>query len=216
MTMNATTPSSPRQVRWAAEAAAMKIYLASSNRGKLRDFRGMPPLEIKLLPGFESLPPVEEDGVTFTANAVKKAEHYSRLANAMVLADDSGLEVAALDGAPGVRSARFAGRQGDDEANNRLLLERLRGIAREQRQAAFVCVLAVAEAGRLLATFAGRAEGYILDAARGTQGFGYDPLFFSPAAGCAFAELSPQEKARYSHRGAAARQLLTWVRARAC
>lgn len=192
----------------------MKLYLASSNPGKLRDFGGMAPLDVELLPGFAALEPVVEDGATFAENAAKKATNYSRQARALVLADDSGLEVAALGGAPGVHSARFAGRQGDDAANNRLLLERLAGVPRERRQAAFVCVLALAERGRLLATFTGRAEGFILEAPRGHHGFGYDPLFDSPAAGCAFAELTPEQKARFSHRGAAARQLLAWIEAR--
>lgn len=191
----------------------MKFYLASSNPGKLRDFTGMAPLEVELLPGFAALPLAIEDGATFEANAVKKAEHYSRLSGRRVVADDSGLEVAALAGAPGVHSARFAGPDASDADNNRLLLERLAGVPRERRQAAFVCVLALAEAGRLLATFHGRAEGFILEAPRGANGFGYDPLFYSPAAGCAFGELTPEQKAHYSHRGAAARQLLAWRQA---
>ncbi len=206
----------------------MRIYLASRNRGKLRDFDGMAPaLRVELLPGIETMPEIEETGDTFLANACLKAGEASRWAaeaggmhnhaavgipgqGPLVMADDSGLVVDALQGEPGVRSARYSG--GDDEANNRLVLEKLGGVPRERRSARFVCVLAVAREGEVLATFEGKAEGYILDAPRGHNGFGYDPLFFSPAAGCGFAELTAQEKAHYSHRGQAARALLDWAR----
>ncbi len=197
----------------------MKIYLASRNRGKLRDFDGMAPaLVVELLPGIEAMPEIEETGETFLANAGLKAAAASawaaeRMPEApLVMADDSGLVVDALGGEPGVRSARYAGRHGDDETNNRLLLERLRGIEPERRSARFVCVLAVARAGQVLASFEGKAEGFILDSPRGQHGFGYDPLFFSPAAGRGFAELTAAEKAGYSHRGQAARALLAWAR----
>jgi XTP/dITP diphosphohydrolase len=189
-----------------------RFFLATSNQGKLRDFRGMEPqIRVELLPGYTALAPVVEDGDTFEANARKKAEHYSRLAEDVVIADDSGLEVDALGGAPGVHSARFAGKHGDDEANNRLLLEKLRGMPTEKRTARFVCVLAAARSGRTLACFRGVAEGYVLDAPRGTHGFGYDPLFYSPEAGYAFAELLPERKAVFSHRGKAARELMRWA-----
>lgn len=221
----------PEPARTAA-AGTRRLFLASSNPGKLRDFAAMPAVRISLLPGFAALTPVVEDGATFLANAVKKAEEYGRAAAARglgewVLADDSGLEVAALGGAPGVHSARFArlaGRAGDappapgvpasqkdDAANNALLLERLAERPEAERAAAFVCVLALARRGRVVATFTGRAEGFILAAPRGHAGFGYDPLFYSPAAGRGFAELTAAEKARYSHRGAAARRLADWL-----
>jgi len=188
------------------------LLLATGNHGKLRDFRGMEPeLTVVLLPGFGALPPIEEDGATFLENARKKAEHYSRFADGPVLADDSGLEVDALGGAPGVHSARFAGRHGDDEANNALLLARLQGMREEARTARFVCVLALAHSGVTLATFRAVAEGRILTAPRGGYGFGYDPLFFSPEAGCGFAEIPPEHKAQFSHRGRAVRELLGWA-----
>lgn len=189
----------------------MRLWLATSNPGKLEDFAGMGEgWEVGLLPGFAELPTVTESGATFEENARLKAEHYSRFSPDFVVADDSGLEVDALGGAPGVYSARFAGRHGDDEANNRLLLEKLRGMARKQRGAAFVCVLAVARAGATVRTFAGRAEGVILEEPRGSKGFGYDPLFYSEEARRGFGELERAEKARYSHRGRAARQLMEW------
>jgi XTP/dITP diphosphohydrolase len=190
----------------------MTCYLATSNQGKLADFAGLAPtVHWELLPGFNSLPRAEETGRTFEANARLKAEFYSQFTDQTVVADDSGLEIAALGGEPGVDSALYAGRHGDDEANNRRVIDRLHGVPANQREAEFVCVLAVARAGQTLACFDGRAEGVILDAPRGSGGFGYDPLFFSPAAGCTFAELEPAAKGRFSHRGAAVRQLAEWI-----
>ena len=190
----------------------MKLRLATGNRGKVADFQALG-LPVTMLEGFSSLPPVEETEATFEGNARFKAEHYSRFSADAVLADDSGLEVEVLGGAPGVYSARFAGRHGDDAANNRLLLEKLQGVPPAQRGAQFVCVLAVARQGVALATLRGTAAGGILEAPRGKGGFGYDPLFYSPAAGASFAELAPERKAAYSHRGAAARLLLEWLSA---
>jgi XTP/dITP diphosphohydrolase len=202
------------------------ILLATSNAGKLRDFAGAAaPLNIEVanLPNFSSLPQVVEDGATFEANARKKAESYSLAApgEEVVLADDSGLEVDALNGAPGVYSARYATRHSqnnasqntDDAANNARVLRELKNILYEKRTARFVCVLAAAREGKTLATFRGTAEGLILDAPRGTNGFGYDPLFYFPAIRKTFAELDAQEKSRYSHRGAAFRAFLEWYRA---
>ena len=198
-----------------------RILIATSNPGKLRDFAGAAAphgIEIAGIPGFSSLPSVVEDGLTFEENARKKAEEYSRHApGVVVVADDSGLEVDALNGAPGVHSARYAADQPhlasentDDEANNARVLRELRGVPAEKRTARFVCVLATAREGKTLATFRGTAEGVLLDAARGTNGFGYDPLFYFPQIQKTFAELSAEEKARYSHRGAAFRQFLEW------
>ena len=198
-----------------------RILIATSNPGKLRDFAGAAAphgIEIAGIPGFASLPSVVEDGLTFEDNARKKAEEYSLAApGEIVVADDSGLEVDALNGAPGVHSARYAADQPhlasentDDEANNARVLRKLRGIPAEKRTARFVCVLAVARDGKMLATFRGVAEGVLLDAPRGTNGFGYDPLFYFPQIEKTFAELSPEEKAGYSHRGAAFRQFLEW------
>ncbi|HET9307051.1 MAG TPA: RdgB/HAM1 family non-canonical purine NTP pyrophosphatase [Candidatus Sulfotelmatobacter sp.] len=198
-----------------------RILIATSNPGKLRDFDGAARphgIEIADIHGFSSLPTVVEDGLTFEENARKKAEEYSRYApGEIVLADDSGLEVDALHGAPGVHSARYAADQPhladentDDEANNARVLRELKDVRPEKRTGRFVCVLAAARDGKTLATFRGVAEGVILDAARGTNGFGYDPLFYFSQIEKTFAELSAEEKASYSHRGAAFRQFLDW------
>jgi XTP/dITP diphosphohydrolase len=198
-----------------------KILIATSNPGKLRDFAGAARphgIQIAGIPNFASLPSVVEDGLTFEENARKKAEEYSLHApGEIVLADDSGLEVDALNGAPGVHSARYAADQPhladentDDEANNARVLRELRNVPRQRRTGRFVCVLAAARDGKTLATFRGVAEGIILDAARGSNGFGYDPLFYFPQIQKTFAELSAEEKANYSHRGAAFRQFLDW------
>ena len=196
-------------------------WIATSNPGKLRDFSGAAAgfgIEVQGIPNFADLPPVVEDGATFEANARKKAEAYSRhVPGEIVLADDSGLEVDALGGAPGVHSARYAAdvphlanENTDDEANNGRLLRELRNIPSEKRTARFVCVIAAARDGKTLEIFRGQAEGIILEAPRGTQGFGYDPLFFFPQIGKTFAELSAAEKANYSHRGTAFRKFLAW------
>jgi XTP/dITP diphosphohydrolase len=199
-----------------------RVLIATSNSGKLRDFAGAAAalgVEVVPIPGFASLPPVVEDGLTFEANARKKAEAYSRYAaGEIVLADDSGLEVDALGGAPGVHSARYAaeaphlaGANCDDAANNSRLLRELRRIPAEKRTARFVCVIAAARDGQTLEVFRGHAEGMILDGPRGSNGFGYDPLFYFPEIQKTFAELSAEEKARYSHRGAAFRSFLKWA-----
>jgi len=206
-----------------------RVLVATSNPGKIRDLVGAAighNIEVEVLPGFASLPPIIEDGATFEANARKKAEYYSRhAAGELVIADDSGLEVDALGGAPGVRSARYAAdEQGspedaaeanshsnsDDEANNARLLRELHDVPDEFRTGRFVCVIAAARNGHKLATFHGQAEGMILRVPRGANGFGYDPLFYFPEIGKTFAELSAEEKARYSHRGAAFRAFLEW------
>jgi XTP/dITP diphosphohydrolase len=201
-----------------------RVLVATSNPGKIRDLIGAAAahqIEIATLPGFSELPSVIEDGATFEANAKKKAEHYSKYAEGeLVIADDSGLEVDALQGSPGVRSARFAADEvhapddapnSDDEANNARLLRELVGVPDEYRTGHFVCVIAVARNGHTLATFHGRAEGIILHQPRGESGFGYDPLFFFPLIHKTFAEISAEEKAQYSHRGAAFRQFLDWA-----
>jgi len=198
-----------------------RILIATSNPGKLRDFAGAAAphgIEIAAIPDFASLPIVAEDGLTFEANARKKAEIYSQYApGEIVLADDSGLEVDALDSAPGVHSARYAAddprraeANTDDEANNARLLRELKNVSPEKRTARFVCVIAAARNGRTLQVFRGTAEGMILDAARGSNGFGYDPLFYFPQIQKTFAELRAEGKAKYSHRGSAFRQFLSW------
>jgi XTP/dITP diphosphohydrolase len=198
------------------------IFIATSNPGKLRDFAGAAAphgIEIATVPNFASLTPVVEDGHTFEANARKKAEQYSRsFPGEIVLADDSGLEVDALGGAPGVHSARYAaaephrlGENTGDEANNARVLSELAGVPLEKRSARFVCVIVAARNGKALATFRGVAEGRILDHLQGSGGFGYDPMFYFPSIRKTFAELTPEEKAGYSHRGAAFRKFLDWI-----
>jgi XTP/dITP diphosphohydrolase len=201
------------------------ILVATSNPGKIRDFAAAAaPFDIAIatIPKFSSLPRVVEDGITFEENARKKAESYSLSApGELVLADDSGLEIDALGGAPGVHSARYATDQPhladcntDDQANNARVLRELKGISDPKRTARFICVLAVARDGHNIKTFRGTAEGVILHAPRGENGFGYDPLFCFPQIGKTFAELSAVEKAQYSHRGAAFRAFLSWCEAR--
>lgn len=198
-----------------------RVFVATSNPGKLRDFAGAAAafgITIAGIPNFSSLTPVVEDGTTFEENARKKAEEYSlAVPGELVLADDSGLEIDALGGAPGVHSARYAADEPpladantDDAANNVRVLRELADVPAVQRTARFVCVLAAAKDGKTVVTFRGTAEGVILDAPRGTNGFGYDPLFYFPQIGKAFGELSAEEKAQYSHRGAAFRAFLSW------
>ena len=202
-----------------------RILIATSNPGKIRDFAAAASpygIEIAQLPNFSSLPPVVEDGLTFEANARKKAEAYSRYAaEELVIADDSGLEVDALGGAPGVHSARYAADEPhaaeantDDEANNAKLVREIRRLPPEKRTGRFVCWIAAARDGETLGVFKGQAEGTILDRPRGSNGFGYDPFFYFPAIRKTFAELPAEEKAKYSHRGAAFRAFLEWYRAR--
>lgn len=204
------------------ECMMKRVLVATSNPGKIRDLVGAAAahgVHIETLPGFASLPTVIEDGLTFEANARKKAEHYSKYAEGeLVMADDSGLEVDALNGAPGVRSARYAADEHNtpehapnaDEANNARLLRELHEVPDEFRTARFVCAIAVARNGHTLATFQGKAEGILLRSPRGSNGFGYDPLFYFSEIGKTFAELSAAEKALYSHRGAAFRAFLAW------
>lgn len=187
-----------------------EIIIATNNKGKAKDFETLfQPLGITVLT-LNDLPEtieVEETGATFEENAVLKAETVARLLNKAVIADDSGLEVDALDGAPGVYSARYAGEPSDDEANIDKLLSALDGVPETKRQARFRCVLALAGSGLETNTFSGSCEGIIADARRGTNGFGYDPVFFVPEQQRTMAQLAAQEKAAISHRGAALKQL---------
>ncbi len=200
---------------------AKKILIATSNPGKLRDFAGAAAvhgIQISSIPNFSSLSLAVEDGRTFEENARKKAEEYSQyVPGEIVLADDSGIEIDALNGAPGVDSARYAAdaphladANTDDELNNAKVLRELKGVPPEKRTGRFVCVLVAAKDGKTLATFRGTAEGRILHAPRGPNGFGYDPLFYFSQIDKTFAELSAEEKSKYSHRGAAFRQFLGW------
>jgi XTP/dITP diphosphohydrolase len=191
----------------------LKLFCATTNAGKLREFQAAfrDPIQVVALPGIASIGAPEETGETFEENAALKAIYYSKYCDGLLFADDSGLEVDALGGAPGVYSARFAGPHATDAANNDLLLERLRGAA--NRTARFVCVIALAQAGGLIQTFRGRVEGQILDAPRGAQGFGYDPLFFYPPFGCTFGQAPLDHKMLASHRAQALAQLREYLEA---
>jgi len=195
--------------------ARVKLLLASSNPGKLREFRALVVdvptalAEIELMPGFDSLPPFEENAPTFAENAAGKALYYSRLGDGLVFADDSGLVVPALGGAPGVRSARYAGANATDAERIAKLIGELRGSTGAERAAYFLCAIALAERGRAIAVVTARVDGEILESPRGTGGFGYDPVFYFPVLKKTFAELSREEKNQISHRGKAFRKLLT-------
>lgn len=185
----------------------MKLFCATTNPGKLREFQMalQGAIQVEPLPGLPSIPPPEETGGTFEDNAVEKALYYSRLCDGYLFVDDSGLAVDALGGAPGVYSARFAGPNATDAANNQLLLDRMRGVT--DRTARFVCVVALARSGQLVRTFSGEVEGRLLETPRGTDGFGYDPLFFYPPFGCTFGEAPLERKMEVSHRAQALRKL---------
>lgn len=186
----------------------MRIYCATTNPGKLREFRRAFEnlIDLDILPGLESIPVCEETGATFEENAIQKALYYSKHSKGYLFAEDSGLEVDALAGQPGVYSARFAGPGATDEANNRLLLDRMRDLP--DRTARFVCVVALAEHGLLVRTFRGEVEGSLTEAPRGVNGFGYDPLFFYPPFGCTFGEVPLERKMTVSHRAKALRAML--------
>jgi XTP/dITP diphosphohydrolase len=192
--------------------APVKLYLASSNPGKLAEFRDLAgaavPIELELMPGFESLPQFEENAPTFAENAAGKALHYSRLREGLIFADDSGLVVPALGGAPGVRSARYAGPEATNSQRIEKLLGEMRGKAGSERAAHFVCVIALAKRGRAIAVVTDGVEGEILNAPSGSGGFGYDPIFYFPVLKKTFAEISTEGKNQFSHRGKAFRRLL--------
>lgn len=185
----------------------MTLYCATGNSGKLREFRlaAGDGLAIEALTGVAA---PEETGSTFEENAAEKAVYYSRYAPGLLFADDSGLEVDALKGAPGIYSARYAG---DDAANNARVLREMEGVV--NRAARFVSVIAVAEHGELVRTFRGEVEGELLTGPRGDGGFGYDPLFWYPPFGCSLAEVETERKHAVSHRGKALALMLAWVKA---
>ena len=190
----------------------MKVYCATGNPGKLREFHlagEVLGIDVEPVPDMKKIVAPEETGATFEENARIKAEYYSRFAPGLLFADDSGLEVDALGGAPGVYSARYAGEQATDQQNNSLLLERLRG--QRNRTARFICVIALAEKGKAIQTFRGAVEGRIIDEARGPAGFGYDPLFYYEPFGGTFGEVDGERKFEVSHRGQALRKLLEYL-----
>ena len=187
----------------------MRVYCATSNPGKLREFQlAAADFDVQLLP--QSLPPPEEHGATFEENAIEKARYYGKHTDGFLFADDSGLEVDALDGAPGVHSARYAGPDATDASNNALLLERLNGVA--NRRARFVCVIALVRDGQIVRAFRGSVEGRILEAPRGSGGFGYDPLFYHEPSGATFGEAPIGDKMLVSHRAQALQAMFTFLR----
>jgi XTP/dITP diphosphohydrolase len=188
-----------------------QVLLATRNQGKLREIQQIvagTPLAWHGLAEFPHVADVEESGTTFAENARLKALYYAHATGLCTLADDSGLEVDALHGAPGVLSARFAGVPKDDAANNRKLIGLLAGKPLAQRTARFRCALAFARAGRIVLETAGTLEGVIIDEPRGANGFGYDPHFRLPDVGCTVAELPADEKNVRSHRGQALRAMV--------
>ena len=187
---------------------------ATRNLHKVRELRRLLkglPVRLVTLDRFPGIPPVHEDGATFLANAVKKAVQTSRHTILPVLAEDSGLEVRSLGGKPGVRSARFAGKNQDDRANVEKLLRLLCGVPPERRQGRFVCVMALAAGGRIIRTFHGVCRGTIAAGRAGRGGFGYDPVFIPAGFRKTTAQVSPAVKDRVSHRGQAARALARWI-----
>jgi XTP/dITP diphosphohydrolase len=214
--------SAPCCLRNSVRAPA-RLFLASSNPGKLAEYRALAQaatllsagreatIELELLPKFESLPAFEENAPTFAENATGKALHYSRFFDGLVFADDSGLVVPALGGAPGVLSARYAGPGASSAERNAKLLRELSGKSGGERAAYFICAISLAERGRAKATVTARVDGEILQAPRGDRGFGYDPVFYVPELRKGFAEISAQEKNEHSHRGRAFRKLLAFL-----
>lgn len=199
-----------------AQNKSIRLTVASSNAGKLREYRALAAsagasLDIDLIPNFDALPKFDEAANTFGENAVGKALHYSRFSEGLVIADDSGLVVPALDGVPGVHSARYAGPDASDADRIRKLVEAMRGKKGEDRRARFVCVVALAERGEARGVFSASAEGELLDAPRGKNGFGYDPIFFFRVLGKTFAEITREEKNQHSHRGKAFRKALDFL-----
>ncbi len=196
------------------------LVLATRNPGKTRELRELLkdfPVEIKNLADFGPIPDIEEDGTTFDENAFKKAVFTAKVLGLPALADDSGLEVEALGGAPGVHSARYAGPNATDQENSAKLLQEMKGKA--DRRAAFMCVITIAVPSGVALTYEGQCDGFITEAPAGDNGFGYDPVFFYPPMQRTFAQLSAQEKNLVSHRGKALAELkeefdkiLIWIR----
>ncbi len=198
------------------------LVLATRNEGKISEFKGLVAdysVEIRSLKDFGPIPPVEEDGNTFEDNAYKKAAFTAKVLGLPALADDSGLIVKALDGMPGVYSARYAGEGATDQTNNLKLLKAMEGV--KDREATFMCVLAIAVPRGPALIYEGTCNGLVTRDLIGGQGFGYDPLFYYPPLKKTFAELSSREKNSVSHRGKAMAELgrefdkiLIWLRQR--
>ena len=189
----------------------MIVYCGTSNKGKLREFQLAAFQQCGAKFELQSIdaPPPDEHGERFEETSIDKALYYARFTRGYVFADDSGLEVDALGGAPGVYSARYAGPNATDEENNTLLLQKLTEV--ENRTARFVCSIALAHEGKLVRTFRGVVEGRIIDAARGARGFGYDPLFFYEPFGCTFGEATDAQKMAVSHRAQALNAMFSFL-----
>jgi XTP/dITP diphosphohydrolase len=187
-----------------------EVIIATKNPGKAKEFehifaaRG---IEVRTLLDFPEIPEVEETGLTFEENAILKAEAVSKALGKMVIGDDSGLMVDALEGRPGIYSARYAGEPKNDQNNTDKVLSELKGLSEEKRSARFYCALAVAVPGQETITVSGTCEGRILEERRGSNGFGYDPVFYVPEKGLAMAELSSEGKNKISHRANALKKL---------
>jgi XTP/dITP diphosphohydrolase len=196
------------------EGSTLKLFLASTNAGKLREFRELAEesavngFEIAALPDFSEFPSYEETASTFAENAAGKALHYSRFTPELVLADDSGLVVPALGGAPGVFSARYAGPDATDADRVAKLLGEMKAMTGAARRAYFVCVIVVARHGKAVAVVSDAAHGFIAEAPAGDGGFGYDPVFTFPELGRTYAQATQNEKNRLSHRGKAFRKTM--------
>lgn len=208
----------PAPVSDSPRAEPVRLFLASSNPGKLNEFRALAaataravPIDLDLLPNFSAIAPFEEAAPTFAENAAGKALYYSRFAALPVLADDSGLVVDALGGEPGVYSARYAGPHASSADCMAKLLAEMKARNAKDRRARFICVLALARSGRMIAVFSGAVEGEILPAPRGEGGFGYDPIFLFGPAGKSFAEIPAAEKNLHSHRAKAFRSLTEFL-----
>jgi len=192
----------------------MELVVATRNAGKLKEIRRLLEsrgIRVRGLEEFPGVPDVVEDGQTFAENAIKKAEAVAQFTSLPCLADDSGLVVDALQGRPGVHSARFSGVEADDQSNNRKLLDEMAAVPEMQRQAAFCCVMALYMPGQSPRLFKGRVNGAILERQQGDGGFGYDPLFWLPGYNCTMAELPLDTKNQVSHRGQALRQLVDFL-----
>ncbi|WP_040286261.1 XTP/dITP diphosphatase [Sporosarcina koreensis] len=186
-----------------------EVLIATNNKGKVKDFEVLfkpHGITVRSLQDLDEPIEVDETGTTFEENAILKAEETAKLLNIWVISDDSGLEIDALNGEPGVYSARYAGEPKDDQANIDKALTNLEGVPEGSRQARFRCVLAIAGPGMETKTFSGSCEGNILFERRGEGGFGYDPIFYVPQARKSMGEMTPTEKAEYSHRGEAMRK----------
>ncbi len=192
----------------------MELVVATRNAGKLKEIRRLLEsrgIRVRGLEEFPGVPDVVEDGKTFAENAIKKAEAVAQFTSLPCLADDSGLVVEALQGRPGVHSARFSGAEADDQSNNRKLVDEMAAVPEIRRQAAFCCVMALCMPGQSPRLFEGRVNGAILERQQGDGGFGYDPLFWLPGYNCTMAELPLDTKNQVSHRGQALRQLVDFL-----